>query len=79
MSTFQIVLAYLSKIITNSAKNTDVTGRTDETNHHLLRWFTGVEVHVFTTFLRLSFLEVFAPFQNWMFLNETHFRNLFAN
>ena len=59
LSTFQIVLAYVSKIITNS------------------RWFTGVEVHVFTTSLQLSFLEVSASFQNWMFLYKIYFRNVF--
>ena len=49
---------------------------TDEIHHHLLRWFTGVEMHIFTSFLRHSFFSI----QDWtmFYIQETHSQPIFT-
>ena len=57
-STLNVDLIKLYKIITYSESNTDVVGWTDEIHHHCYRWIIGVEMHVRTSFLHFSLLEI---------------------
>ena len=64
-----------SEIIENSENNTDVAGWTDEIHHYFYRWIIGVEMHVWTSFLQLSSLEIGTSVQDWMLLYTRYTRN----
>ena len=77
LSTFKIVLVYLSNVVTNSVEK-DVVGGNDEIHDDLLRSVTGHELHVFTTSLQLSLSGISASFPDSMLLYTIHIRNLFV-